>query len=297
VTFVLLGNTAPVNSDGSPALDPEGNPVGNTITQVTMRPGWDDEEEAALALSTDNDPVLAQINDFLSIDRVKIGVLEIVDLWQYHAVPGDLPEWVESDDGDLADALSQWFSIRGHECTVGRPGGWDDSMSPSVAEGLPPIGGGALGTSYTPEEFGEEFLSRWREHNLLVNAGRDAMHKQHLDTAAQPAAFNFMAVCGNAVAASATNTTGAQIGEITTAGGGLLRKQVTFGHTNGTNTSTLTGTYTANGSDALPVTIGKIGVFNAVTVGTLGYETLLGTAATLSLSGDNCALTHTITAG
>ena len=77
----------------------------------------------------------------------------------------------------------------------------------------------------------------------------------------------------------------------------LIRDTVVDGHTAGTNTSTLTGTFTANGSDSLPVTLAKIGVLNAVTVGILGYETLLGTAATLSLSGDNAAITHTITAG
>ena len=46
-----------------------------------------------------------------------------------------------------------------------------------------------------------------------------------------------------------------------------------------------------------PVVIAKIGVLNASSSGTLGYETLLGTTATLSLSGDNVAITHTITAG
>lgn len=304
MTYVLLGNTAPVNTVGPagaspggmvPAVDAHGDPIGNTITQVSMRPGWDNADEAALAIGTPNDPVLNQIDEYLTDapDRVKIGVLEVADLWQYHAVAGDLPEWVESDDDELAQALSQWFSIRGHECTVGRPGGWDDSMSLSVASGLPPMGGGAI----WDQEFEEEVWGRWREHNLLVNAGRDALHKQHLDTAAPPATFNYMATCNNATAASATNTTGAQIGEIVTAGGGLLRAQAAFAHTGGTNTSTLTKTFTCNGSDSLPVTVGKIGVFNAVTVGVLGYETVLGTSATLSLSGDNVAITHTITAG
>lgn len=300
MTYVLLGNAAPVNSDGSPATDHEGNPLGNTITQFGMREDWDNEEEAALALSTDNDPVLNQIRSYLDDqpDRLKVGLLEIVDAWQYHAVPGDLPEWVESDDDDFAQAISGWFSIRGHDCTVGRPAGWDDSMSGSVRTsiaGLPPIGGGEYGTSYTPEEFGPEFFQRWREHNLLVNAGRDAMHSQHLGTGAQPAAFNYMCLSANATAASAASTT--LPGEITTAGGGLLRAQATFAHTAGTNTSTLTKTFTANGSDTLPVTVAKIGVLNASSVGTLGYETLLGTSATLSLSGDNVAITHTITAG
>lgn len=295
MTYVLLGNAAPVNSDGTPASDADGNPLGNTITQFSMRENWDDAEEVALALSTDNDPVLNQIRSYVECDdSLKLGVLEIVDAWQYHATPGDLPEWVESDNDEFAQAISQWFSIRGHECTVGRPAGWDDSMSGSVRTSLaalPPIGGGACSW----EEFAEMEPERWREHNLLVNAGRDALHNQHLSTSAPPATFNYMCLSANATAASAASTT--LPGEITTAGGGLLRAQATFAHTAGTNTSTLTKTFTANGSDALPVTVAKIGVLNAASVGTLGYETLLGTSATLSLSGDNVAITHTITAG
>ena len=130
---------------------------------------------------------------------------------------------------------------------------------------------------------------------LLTNAGRDALHSQHLNTAAQPAAFNYMAVSANSTAASAANTT--LPGEITTAGGGLLRAQATYAHSAGTNTTTLTKTFTANGSDTLPVTIAKIGIFNAASVGTLGYETLLNASATLSASGDNVAITETVTAG
>lgn len=310
MTYVLLGNTAPVNtvspdqptSPGSlvPATNPQGDPLGNTITQVSLRPDWDDEDVVSLALSTDNDPVLVQIRDFLTEapDRVKIGVLEIVDLWQYHAVPGDMPEWVESDDAELADAISSWFSIRGHECTVDRPAGWDDSMSGAVRTSLadlPPIGGGSMEWDHFDDVFSEEYRARWREHQLLVNAGRDALHAQHLSTSAPPATFNFMGLSANATAASGANTT--LPAEIATAGGGLLRAQATYAHTPGTNTSTLTKTFTANGTDALPVTVAKIGVLNAITVGTLGYETLLGTSATLSLSGDNVAITHTITAG
>lgn len=130
---------------------------------------------------------------------------------------------------------------------------------------------------------------------LLVNAGRDGLHAQHLSTAAQPAAFNFMAVTANSAAASAASTT--LTAEITTAGGGLLRAVSTYAHTAGTNTSTLTKTFTANGSDTLPVTIAKIGIFNAVTAGTMGYETLLNATATLTISGDSVAITDTVTAG
>jgi hypothetical protein len=61
--------------------------------------------------------------------------------------------------------------------------------------------------------------------------------------------------------------------------------------------TTLTKTFTANGSDALSVVIAKIGVLNAASVGTLGYEKLLTATATLNVAGDNVAITHTITAG
>lgn len=130
---------------------------------------------------------------------------------------------------------------------------------------------------------------------LLTNAGRDALHAQHMSTSAQPAAFNYMAVSANTTAPSASSTT--LPGEITTAGGGLLRAQATYAHTAGTNTSTLTKTFTANGSDSLPVTIAKIGVLNAASSGTLGYETLLSATATLTTSGDSVAVTETLTAG
>lgn len=130
---------------------------------------------------------------------------------------------------------------------------------------------------------------------LLTNGGRDAVHAQNLSTSAQPAAFNYVALTASTVAPAATDTT--LTGEIATAGGGLIRKQVTYAHTAGTNTSTLTGTFTANGTDVLPVTIAQIGVFNASSAGTLGYHTALSSTATLSASGDNVTITETVTAG
>lgn len=141
-----------------------------------------------------------------------------------------------------------------------------------------------------------ELSDRWLEgHELLTNAGRDALHKQHLDTATQPAAANYMALSANTTAVSAASTT--LPGEIVTGGGGLIRAQATFAHTNGTNTSTLTKTFTANGSDSLPVTLHKIGVLNASSSGTLFYETNLNADATLTTSGDSTTITSTVTAG
>lgn len=130
---------------------------------------------------------------------------------------------------------------------------------------------------------------------LFTNVGRDALHAQHLGTSAQPAAFNYMAVTASTTTPAAGDTT--LSGEIVTAGGGLLRAQATYAHTAGTNTSTLTKTYTANSSDALPVTLAQIGVFNATSSGTLAYHTALSATATLNVAGDNVTITETVTAG
>jgi len=280
MTTVLLGNTAPLMADGTPAG------IGNTITTVSMRDGWDDADVAALALSTGNDMVLNTIGKVIGEDRFAIGVLEVNSLWT-GAHSADPPEWVESDDEGFARELGAWFSGNGHECHVGRPAEWRSF------DELPPIGGGALGWEHFEDAFSPEFRAAWREHELLTTVGRDALHRQHSDTAAQPAAFNYMAVSANVTAVSAASTT--LPGEIVSGTtGGLGRAQATFAHTNGTNTSTLTLTFTASGT-GLPVTVAKIGILNAVSVGTLGYETMLNATATLTTAGDNVAITWTWT--
>lgn len=130
---------------------------------------------------------------------------------------------------------------------------------------------------------------------LLTNGGRDAIHAQAFSTSTQPTTFNYIALTASTTAPAATDTSLA--GEITTSGGGLVRAQATYAHTTGTNTTTLTHTFTANGTDSLPVTIAQIGVFNASTSGTLCFHTALSGTATLSVIGDNVTVTETITAG
>jgi len=105
------------------------------------------------------------------------------------------------------------------------------------------------------------------------------------------AAF-WMALTANNVAPASTDTTLA--GEIATAGGGLVRKVATYAHTTGAASYTLTGSYTANGSDVLPVTIAKMGVFNSSAAGRMPFETLLSATATLSASGDQLTVTETV---
>lgn len=312
MTTVLLGNVAALTPDGEAA------DVGNTITEVIMRDGFDDPDEARLALSTDNDRALTVIRAALAKrdERYALGVLEVNDLWST-AHSDDPPEWVESDDADFARVLAAWFGddshgrvrttdldlldvlsdpptslalrcwvkSRGHVCAVGRPDGWASAVD------RPPLGGGAQETEWG--HFSEDVLSRLRVRELLTNAGRDDLHAQHIGTGAQPAAYSTLSLSASAVAESAANTT--LPGRITTAGGGLVPAAATYAHTLGTNTSTLTKTFTANATDVLPVTVAKVGVENGAN--RLGYERLLASTATLSASGDNVAITWTLTGG
>jgi hypothetical protein len=106
----------------------------------------------------------------------------------------------------------------------------------------------------------------------------------------------YMALTTNATAPSATDTV--LTSEITTAGGGLIRKLATYAHTTGATTYSLAATFTVNGSDTgLPVTIPKIGIFNTLVgaTGRMQFETLLGTTAVLSAVGDSVTCTDTVT--
>lgn len=128
---------------------------------------------------------------------------------------------------------------------------------------------------------------------MLLNAGKDLIYT-NMASLSQAAAANYVALTANSSAPVATDTT--LTGEITTASGGLIRKQATPAHSNGTSTYTLTVTFTANGNDSLPVTVAKIGVFNATpSGGSMMFETLLTTTATVSASGDALTVTDTVT--
>lgn len=334
VTLLRLGNTAPVYSvpldDGTNATRRTSRrELGNQITDMEFPAGASQPDAAALAMGTgpggapDNRLVARIARGLEAADEAYLLALVDVEVTWWGAHSDDPPEWVESNDPEFARVVADYFNREGGSTVVGRPEGWScdadayvepleekarradafaearrrlDEMLEDGGDGGPPIGGGALGTEWLPEEFSPEFRAAWREHELLTNGGRDALHAQHLGTAAQPAAFNYMAFTANATAPAAGDTT--LTAEIATAGGGLIRGQATYAHTTGTNTSTLTRVVTANGSDALPVTIAKDGVFNAAAAGTLGYSALLTpSTATLSASGDNLTNVKTLTAG
>lgn len=130
--------------------------------------------------------------------------------------------------------------------------------------------------------------------NLVTNAGLDFASAQLSGSASATAVAKFVAVTANTTAPAAGDTT--LTGEITTAGGGLVRAAGTYAHTTGASTYTVTITFTANGSDSLPVTLGKAGIFTAApTGGSLVYEDLISPTVTLSASGDAATLTETVT--
>lgn len=128
---------------------------------------------------------------------------------------------------------------------------------------------------------------------MITSAGKDQAASAIANTSTQAAAANYIALTANATAPSAGDTT--LTAEIATGGGGLIRAQAAYSHTTGQSTFTLSKTFTANGSDSLPVTVAKIGVFNASSSGSLCYETLLGTTATISASGDAVTVSDVFT--
>lgn len=86
-------------------------------------------------------------------------------------------------------------------------------------------------------------------------------------------------------------------GEITTASGGLIRQLATYAHTAAGTTTTLTKTWTCNGSDSLPVTVAQTAVFQGVVVAAsrMIFRTVLNATMSFSLSGDQGQITETVT--
>lgn len=123
-------------------------------------------------------------------------------------------------------------------------------------------------------------------HNLRTNAGADFQKNQMSGTAV--AVANYIAVTANATAAAATDTT--LTAEETT--NGLARGTGTFNAGAAGSTSyTLTRTFTYSGGS--PITLAKSGMFNAASAGTMVFEAVFGSTATL-VNGDQITVTWTV---
>jgi hypothetical protein len=127
---------------------------------------------------------------------------------------------------------------------------------------------------------------------MKTNAGNDFQAAQMGGAASATAVAKWVALTANATAPAAGDTT--LTGEIVTGGGGLIRKAGTYAHTTGAANYTITTVFTANGSDSLPVTINKRGIFDAASGGTLVFTSAVPSPPTISASGDTLTLTDTI---
>ena len=214
-------------------------------------------------------------------------------VWAYHAAEGAKPAWVASDSPGLAAVLSEHFggvevrdlldpydpANRG----TGGGGGAGEGATGGISTFLPLLGL-LLWVSFVLSKF-QTFLK--------TNAGNDFQAAQMAGAASATAVAKWVALTANSTTPAAGDTT--LTGEITTGGGGLIRKAGTYAHTTSAASYTLTTVFTANGSDSLPVTIAKRGVFDAASSGNLVFTTLLSSTATLSASGDQLTITDTVT--
>lgn len=223
-----------------------------------------------------------EIPDECTLGQAFRAVTDERGVWALHATEGAIPAWVASDSSALASLLAEHFGgIEVRELEDDRPAG---------GGGITGAAGSVVGLMLALPML--LWLFAKVTPSLKTNAGNDFQAKQMAGSASATAVAKWMAITANTTAASATDTT--LTAEITTAGGGLLRQAAVYAHTTAAASYTLTGTFTANGSDSLPVTIGKMGVFDAASTGNLVFETLVSPTATLSASGDSLVVTETV---
>lgn len=134
----------------------------------------------------------------------------------------------------------------------------------------------------------DEQVLAWKKRNLLTNAGRDKAHAQiYTNTSAGARGAGFIAVTVNTAAPADADTT--LTGEITA--GGLARVDAgTKTHSSGTNSTTISTTFTAS---ATHTAVQKAALFDAASAGTMYHENTF-TATTL-ISSDTLTVTWTLT--
>jgi hypothetical protein len=111
--------------------------------------------------------------------------------------------------------------------------------------------------------------------NLRTTVGAD-WQAGVMGSSSQPASAQYIALTTNATAPAAGDTT--LTSEINS--GGLARAIGTYSHTNGTSSYKITKVFTATASHTA---VAKAGLFNASSSGTMVFETLLASTATLAI--------------
>lgn len=133
-----------------------------------------------------------------------------------------------------------------------------------------------------------KLLWKGRAKNLITNAGRDFLHNQgYKETGLGTVGLCYIALSNDTVGETATSTTLSN--EI--AANGLTRAIGVYAHTASTNTSTITKTFTASGTQSAQ----KAALFTASSSGTMNH--VLAFTQRNLISGDTLAITFTITLG
>lgn len=133
-----------------------------------------------------------------------------------------------------------------------------------------------------------KLLWKGRAYNLITNAGRDFLHQQgYKDTGLGTVGLCYIALSNDTVGETASSTTLST--EI--AANGLTRAIGTYAHTAGTNTTTISKTFTASGTQSAQ----KAALFTASSAGTMNH--VLAFTQRNLISGDTLAITFTITLG
>jgi hypothetical protein len=130
-----------------------------------------------------------------------------------------------------------------------------------------------------------------KKKNLLTNAGKDYLHAQYwTNLVAGGVGVNFIALSESTITPAVTDTV--LSGEITVSG--LARDDATTrSHSAGANTTVLSITFTATG---LFTDVKASALFNAASSGTIGHIANFSTGSGTLASGDQLAVTWTMTA-
>lgn len=130
-------------------------------------------------------------------------------------------------------------------------------------------------------------LDRQVTYNLVTFAGRDFMHAQIYSTGPGANGLNYIALSNDAVTETTASTTLSN--EIVA--NGLDRQIGAYSHTAGTNTTTISKTFTATGAQAAQ----KAALFTASSGGTMNH--VLGFTQRSLQTNDTLAITFTLTVG
>ena len=164
--------------------------------------------------------------------------------------------------------------------------------------------GGVVGTILSNNET-ELTVARWEK---LPNHEHEAFNRSeegeapaasaafYISSGHTPAAW--VAVSANSTEPKPANTTLAGelgVGHVENSEYGLVRKLAEFKQIGETNQYEIKVTFTAKSKDSLPVTLAKIGIFNAQNGGIMMFESLLTATAEIKSEGDSVTISDVVT--